>query len=218
VRPRFWHDRWRLGQIGFHQSVVDRNLERHWPHLGLANNSHVFVPLCGKSLDMLWLRERGHAVAGVELSSIALESFCLEHGVPAQRRALEKMDLYETGALRLFGGDFFALTPELLGPVAAVYDRAALISWAPELRRPYVEHLAGLTEPGTQTLLVTMEYPQAQMAGPPFSVSAAEVQQLYSQTHIIRELARHSILEIEPRLQARGLTELHEVSYHLTRW
>ena len=88
----------------------------------------MFVPLCGKSLDLLWLRERDHSVTGVELSAVALESFCMEHGVPARRRVLEHFDVYEAAGLRLFRGDFFALTPELLGPVSAVFDRAALIS------------------------------------------------------------------------------------------
>ncbi len=120
---------------------------------------------------MLWLRERGHSVAGVELSAVALESFCMEHGIPARRRTLDDFDVYEAADLRLYRGDFFALTPELLGGFAAVYDRAALISWTPELRAAYVAHLSSLTRPGTQTLLITMEYPQAQMQGPPFSVN-----------------------------------------------
>ena len=196
---------------------MDRNLQRYWPGLGLASGSRVLVPLCGKSLDLLWLREQSHSVVGVELSTVALESFCMEHGVPSKRRILEQFDVYEAGAFRLFGGDFFALTPELLGPVSAVYDRAALISWAPDMRAAYVDHITSLTGPGTQTLLVAMEYPQVQMAGPPFSMSAADVERLYAPTHTIRELARHDILGQEARLRARGVTQLHEVSYHLTR-
>ena len=159
-----------MGQTGFHQSAVDRNLRQHWPDLGLAIDTRVFVPLCGKSLDLLWLCEQGHSVAGVELSTVALESFCMEHGVPARRRILDDFDVYAAAKLRLFRGDFFALTPELLGTMAAVYDRAALISWIPELRAAYVKHITTLSNPGTQSLLVTMEYPQEQMKGPPFSV------------------------------------------------
>jgi thiopurine S-methyltransferase len=170
MQPGFWHDRWRSGQIGFHQSVVDRNLREGWPALSVPNDRRVFVPLCGKSLDLLWLCEQGHSVTGVELSDVALESFCLEHGVPARRRIVDGFDVYATAKLRLFRGDFFALTPELLGPMAAVYDRAALISWIPELRAAYVKHITTLSNPGTQSLLVTMEYPQEQMKGPPFSV------------------------------------------------
>jgi thiopurine S-methyltransferase len=217
LQPDFWHDRWRTGQIGFHQSAVDRNLRQHWPDLGLAGNGRVFLPLCGKSLDLLWLCEQGHSVTGVELSTVALESFCMEHGVPARRRILGDFEVYEAAKLRLFRGDLFALTPELLGPIPAVYDRAALISWKPDRRADYVKHMTGLSTPGTQTLLVTMEYPQEQMNGPPFSVSADEVDRLYADHHDIRALSRQDILANEPRLRSCGITRLHEACYRLTR-
>jgi thiopurine S-methyltransferase len=217
LEPEFWHERWRAGQIGFHQSAVDRYLNRYWPDLGLASSCRVFVPLCGKSLDLLWLLERGHDVTGVELSAVALESFCMEHGIPAKRRIVDGFDVYESVNLQLYRGDFFALTPELLGPAAAVYDRAALISWRPELRAAYVDHATALTSPGTQTLLVTLEYAQAQMKGPPFSVVADDVERLYSRNHAIHELSRQDILASEPRFRARGVTALDEVCYRLTR-
>ena len=217
MQPEFWRERWRTGQIGFHQSAVDSRLEQHWAGLGLAGGSRVFVPLCGKSLDLEWLRERGHVVAGVELSAVALESFCMEQGIPARRRTQGCFDVYEAPNLRLFRGDFFLLTSELLGDVDALYDRAALISWAPELRASYVEHIAALTRPGTQTLLLTLEYSQAQMSGPPFSVDADEIVRLYAHHHAISELSKHDVLAREPRLRSRGLTQLHEVCYRLTR-
>lgn len=217
MQPDFWHKRWQIGQIGFHQSAVDRHLERHWPDLGLASDSCVFVPLCGKSLDLLWLRERHQSVTGVELSAVALESFCMEHGVPARRRVLERFDIYEAPKLHLYRGDFYALTPGLLGPVSAVFDRAALISWAPELRTAYVAHITALTNPGTQTLLVTMEYAQSQMTGPPFSVGEDEVQRLYAHSHGIHLLSREDVLANEPRLRSRGLTRLFVVCHRLSR-
>jgi thiopurine S-methyltransferase len=217
LQPDFWLERWRTGQIGFHQPAVDRHLRRHWPELGLAENSRVFVPLCGKSLDLLWLRERDHSVAGVELSAVALESFCMEQGVLAKRRTLDHFDVYEAARIQLYRGDFFKLAPELLGTFSAVYDRASLISWTPELRPAYVAQVAALSKPGTLTLLIVMEYPQAQMPGPPFSVSAEDIELLYSGSHAIQRLSRQDILANEPRLRSRGLTQLHEVCYRLTR-
>jgi len=217
LQPEFWHARWSTGQIGFHKSAVDPHLQQYWPSLQVASNSLVFVPLCGKSLDLEWLREQGHCVAGVDLSAVALEAFCMEQGIAARRRTQGGFDVYEAARLRLFRGDFFALTSQLLGSVSAIYDRAALISWAPALRPAYVEHLAALTRPGTQTLLVTMEYPQAQMSGPPFCVDADEVARLYGPRHALEELSKHDILASEPRLSSRGVTRLHEVCYRLTR-
>jgi len=217
LQQEFWHERWSTGQIGFHKNAVDRHLQQHWPSLGIASDSRVFVPLCGKSLDLKWLCERGHSVAGVELSAVALESFCMEQGIAARRRTVGGFDVYEAAGLQLYRGDFFALDEELLGEISALYDRAALISWTSEMRPAYVEHLAALTRPGTQTLLVTLEYPQAQMSGPPFSIDAGELARLYSRRHAIEELARDDILASEPRLRSRGVTRLHEVCYRLTR-
>jgi thiopurine S-methyltransferase len=217
MRHEFWLERWRDGRIAFHQPRVDVDLIGHWADLGLNVKCPVFVPLCGKSLDLLWLRDRGHPVIGVELSTIAVEAFCVENGIDARRRTMPGFDCYQTPDLELLCGDFFDLTPALLANVGAVYDRAALISWNEALRQPYVEHLAALTGPGTETLLITLEYDQDQTAGPPFSVPAAEVDRLYSRHHAVRELSRQDILSSEPRMQARGVTELAAVCYRLTR-
>jgi thiopurine S-methyltransferase len=217
VQPAFWQDRWRLAQTAFHQSSVDRYLSAYWPTLNPSANSTVFVPLCGKSLDLVWLRDRGHSVVGVDLSAVALESFCLEHGIPARRRVLADFDVYEADNLRLLRGDFFKLTRPQVGAARFIYDRAALISWSPSLRVPYVEHMRELSASGTQTLLITLEYPQDKMKGPPFSVTSDDVHHLYAADHSIEELARRDILELEPRFKARGLTDLHEVCYRLVR-
>src|SRR5882762_1511733 len=138
MQPEFWRERWRMGQTAFHQSQVDRHLRLHWQDLGFDRGSRIFVPLCGKSLDLLWLRDRGHSVVGVELSAIALQAFCMENGIPARRRTKRDFEIYEAPHLELLCGDFFAVTTAQLGSIAAVYDRAALISWTEELRQPYV--------------------------------------------------------------------------------
>ena len=217
MQPDFWLDRWRTAQIGFHQAAADRHLKAYWPRFELPPNSPVFVPLCGKSLDLMWLRTLGHAVTGVELSPLALESFVMEHGIPATRRVLPNFDVFEADGFTLFCGDYFRLTPALLGSVSAVYDRAALISWEPAEREAYVKHLNALTSPGTQMLLIAVEFPPEQMKGPPFPVTRGTIEDLYARHYSIEELARHEILELEPRLKARGLTELREVCYRMTR-
>jgi thiopurine S-methyltransferase len=217
MHPDFWRDRWFRGQIGFHQPAVERYLEEHWADIEIAKDSYVFVPLCGKSLDLLWLRDTGHNVIGVELSEIATQAFCVENGVPARRRPTPTFDRYEASRLTLLRGDYFNLTPALLSEVRAVYDRAALISWTPDLRASYVEHMTAITRPGTPTLLITLEYSQAQMNGPPFSVELGELEDLYSADYDIQELGRRDILATEPRMRAKGVSKLLEVCYRLVR-
>ena len=216
MQPHFWLERWQLGQIGFHQTAVEQQLERLWRELQVTAGS-VFVPLCGKSLDLLWLRDRGLKVTGVEISPVALELLCLEQGIPARRQMGVAFERYTAEELRLFQGDLFDLNKDMLGPVDAVYDRASMISFTPQARPRYVEQLAQLTERGTKTLLITLEYPQQQMDGPPFSVSAADVENLYGSHHTIRLLSRRDILGNEPRLRSRGVSELYENCFLLTR-
>ncbi|HEX3848283.1 MAG TPA: thiopurine S-methyltransferase [Steroidobacteraceae bacterium] len=218
MQPQFWHDRWRVGQIGFHQPKVEPELERHWPLLGLAPQSRIFVPLCGKTLDMVWLRARGHHVLGAEISALAIEAFCAENGVLARRRARGiGIDVFEAEGYLLYRGDLFALAPEDTLGVAGVYDRASLMSWPPEIRARYANAMTALTAAGAVTLLVVLEYDPAQMSGPPFSVSAADLDGLYARHHSIDELSRRDILEDEPRLRAKGLTRLQQVCYRLMR-
>jgi thiopurine S-methyltransferase len=127
------------------------------------------------------------------------------------------LNRYEAFKLELFQCDFLTLSPALLGEVQAVYDRASLISWAPDLRKAYVDHLTSVTSTGTQTLLVTLEYEQSECAGPPFSVDATEVQRLYAESHAVQEIARRNILSDEPRMRARGVSSLTSVCYKIVR-
>jgi len=216
MEHRFWLERWSRGQTGFHQTSVDPNLERYWPGLGLPKGSRVFVPLCGKSLDLLWLRDRGHDVVGIELSELAIEAFCLENGIPAGRRALPPFDRYESPRLSLLRGDFYAASAALLGNVTAIYDRAALVVWPPDQRGWYVAHLNDVA-PGTASmLLIALEYPQAEMSGPPFSVGRGEIERLFSRDYDITELGRRDVLT-EPRMRDRGLSSMFDVAYRLVR-
>lgn len=217
MQADFWLERWRSGQIGFHQPIVSPLLEAHYASLAAAPDATVFVPLCGKSLDLIWLQQRCGQVIGVELAALAIEAFCAEQGVPARRRQLGPFDAYEAPGLRLLRGDFFALSEKLLGPVSIIIDRAALISWAPALRDTYAEHLSALTPSGARTLLITLEYQQSEFSGPPFAVMPEEVERLYGRTHRVDLLEREDVLGSEPRLRAHGVRSLHQTCYRLTR-
>jgi thiopurine S-methyltransferase len=217
VHPQFWHERWRNGQIGFHQPTVDRHLPAHWPSIEWSARSRILVPLCGKSLDLEWLRARGHAVLGIEISTIALEAFLVERRITARRRTLPDREIYEAPDLELIRADFFALAPAEVGSVEGFWDRAAAIAFAAEQRPAYVEQLSRLVPRAARGLLVTVEYPQHEMPGPPFSLDASEVDALFAPHFEIREVAREDRLEHEPRMRARGVTRWQEVCYRLSR-
>ena len=186
---QFWLERWQQGQIGFHQAEINQYLSEHWGQLGLPDGAAVFVPLCGKSLDMLWLREQGHEVLGVELSEKAVSAFFDENAIPAEVSREGSFKVYTGGGVRLRSGDFFALEASDLGGIHAVYDRAALIALPPGLRADYARHMAKLLPSGAHILLITMEYPDGTLEGPPFSVSEEEVHSLFDGAFTIERQA-----------------------------
>jgi thiopurine S-methyltransferase len=185
LKHEFWHQRWEQDQIGFHQQEINNYLTRHWGELGLPDGTPVFVPLCGKSLDMLWLREQGHPVFGIELSRKAVEAFFHENEIDPSVNEAERFVEFSSDQLTLFAGDYFQLTTRDLGQIQAVFDRAALIALPPEMRGDYVRHMAGLLPQGAHILLITMDYPPGTLEGPPFRVEEAEVQALYGGDFII---------------------------------
>lgn len=214
MTPDFWHERWRNRQIGFHRAGVHPYLEQFWPSLELARGSCVFVPLCGKSNDLLWLRAQGHEVVGIEISPIAVREFFEENGLVPSVVDGEHFQIYECDRLRIYCGDFFQLSAHDLAGVAAIYDRAALIALPPPLRERYASHLQRML-PSAETLLVAFEYPQHQMPGPPFNVDAKEIAALFGAQCEIRQLLEADILEQEPRFRDKGVTRLKEAVYRL---
>jgi len=212
----FWLARWEQHEIGFHQDEVNPYLRQYWQELDSANNGTVFVPLCGKTRDMLWLRQHGHPVLGVELSDIAVQAFFGENGYTPQHSRHDKFDDCVANDIRILCGDFFDLGKKDLADVSAVYDRASLVALPPGMRPAYVRHLATRLPPATQILLITFDYLQQQMQGPPFAVSMNEVEALYRDHAEIRLLAQLDVLEQNLRFQERGLTRLQENIFLLT--
>ena len=213
----FWHQRWEEGRIGFHQDRPSPLLVAHWPTLDLPPGSRVFVPLCGKSLDMVWLAERGHRVFGVELSELAVRQFFDERGLVPEAHETPAGVHYSAGPYELLCGDAFALGPELLADCEAVYDRAALIALPPELRAIYADTCWQRLPAGCRGLLITLEYPQHEKQGPPFSVDGPEVALLLSPGWSHRLLERRDILDREPAFQAEGISALSTAAWRLDR-
>ncbi|MEO0485119.1 MAG: thiopurine S-methyltransferase [Pseudomonadota bacterium] len=206
MEQSFWHERWSSGRIAFHEGEVNAILRDHVDLLG----SRVFLPLCGKAVDLAWLAAREHEVVGAELDAIAVEAFFAEQDQTPDIDAAGPLKRYRAGAVTIFQGDIFALTADALGPVDAVFDRAALVALPPAMRVDYAQHLASLTAHAPQ-LLVTYEYDNPAMQGPPHSVPPTEVLDHYGAEYTVTELLRAPITGL---LTQR--TTGSEVAYHLT--
>jgi thiopurine S-methyltransferase len=213
----FWQDRWERGETGFHQPHIHAQLQQFWPGLNLARGGSVFVPLCGKSRDMAWLAEQGHAVIGAELSERAVHAFFAEAGLEPTVTSSGAFQIFEAGPFKIYQGDFFALPADALRDVAACYDRAALIALPPEMRPDYAEKLAALLPPSAQVLMISIEYPEGEIKGPPFSVSGSEVRALFGSAFEITVLEDRDALAASENLRQRGVTRLVETAYRLRR-
>ena len=214
----FWHRRWHKNEIGFHQKAVNRHLRSHWPMLKVPHGGRVFVPLCGKALDLAWLRSQGHPVVGVEVSRLAVEDFFKEHDLQPEAGEEAGLPWLVADDIRIYCGDYFELTPAHLGIVAAVYDRASLIALPPQMRTDYARQLARLTPHGAPVLLVSMEYPEEDgMFGPPFSVHEEEVRNLFENDFDIEQVDTYVDDQVPGHLRERGLKTLTDRVYYLHR-
>ncbi len=174
----FWHQKWERNEIAFHESAANSLLVKYFGALSLIKGSRVFLPLCGKTLDIHWLLSSGYRVAGAELSKIAIDQLFADLGVTPEISRDGELDHYRAENINLFVGDIFNLSRKMLGPVDAIYDRAALVALTEEMRNRYATHLTEISNKAPQ-LLICFEYDQRLMQGPPFSISDAEVNQKY---------------------------------------
>ena len=186
--PNFWHQRWEKNETAWHESQANPLLVKHFNELSLAKGRRVFVPLCGKTLDISWLLSKGYRVAGAELSQLAIEQLFFELGVQPDISTVGQVAQWSAKNIDIFVGDIFAVTRKILGPVDAVYDRAALVALSESMRYRYTAHLAEMTDKAPQ-LLICYVYDQRLMEGPPFSISDEEVQRHYAGTYDVKLLA-----------------------------
>lgn len=205
--PEFWHSKWASNQIGFHLDDVNPLLIEHWHKTEPKREEKIFVPLCGKSEDLVWLATKHNQVHGVELSSIAVRSFFAEHFyTPLVIQLNAHHELYQFDELSIYTGDYFTAPVERYD---IVYDRAALVALPEDMRKEYVERLKLLLNPGGRILLVTLDYEQHEMAGPPFSVPQEEIEQLFAEFSVER-LHQDSANAQHPKRAKKGLSRFAE--------
>ncbi len=210
----FWQNRWDTNQLGFHEGAPNRFLLKHGPAV-FAAGARVLVPLCGKAVDLAWLAGAGHAVVGCELVELAARAFFSEHGLTPAEARRDPFSSLTAGGIEILVGDALSLTKGHVGPVDALFDRAALIA-LPEATRPaYGALVAGLLPPGAPGILVTLEHDVGE--GPPFSVDRAAVDAAYASGFDVVELEREDITEAHEGMRKKGATTVVEVAYRLRR-
>ena len=212
-----WLKFWENNETNWHGDKITQELVEYFELFELEPRDKVFVPLCGKSLDMLYIMNQGFSVVGVEISEIGVRQFFSENNLAYKITKVDDFDLYSTENLEIYCGDFFALTSKHLNNVKSVFDRKSLIALEPEVRQKYVKHLNDIISLGARILLVTLQYPQYQMSGPPFSVDKSEVESLFSMTFESRELRSFNDIENGLKLERAGVDFINNAAYCLRK-
>src|SRR6185312_11781573 len=182
METEFWHRKWQRNEIAFHNAEAHPLLVAHFGALSLPKGSRLFLPLCGKTRDIHWLLANGHRVAGAELSPLAVEQLFAELEVTPEVAEVGQMRRYSAEGIDIFAGDIFALSRAMLGPINAIYDRAALVALPEDVRGRYAAHLSEITGRAPQ-LLISFDYDQTALDGPPFSVPGDEIARLYGDAY-----------------------------------
>ena len=194
MEAEFWHRRWETNNIGFHESGANPLLVAHFDVLGVPMGGRVFLPLCGKTLSIGWLLSRGYGVVGAELSQLAIDQLFAGLGMTPDISEAGRLQRYRGPGIDILVGDIFDVDRAMLGPVDAVFDRAALVALPETMRGRYTRHLTEITNRAPQ-LLAGYEYDQSLMNGPPFSVTGAEIRQHYEAAYEVIGLGAEDLPE-----------------------
>ena len=194
MESSFWHQKWASGEIGFHQKDINPFLLKHLEKLNVPKGSRIFLPLCGKTRDFSFLLANGYQVVGAELSELAIKELfkelCLNPGITL----IGDLIRYSAQDIDVFVGDIFDVSAEYLGHISAIYDRAALVALPIEIRAQYASHLMNITKSAPQ-LLITFEYDQKLMDGPPFSLTESEIKHHYGNKYQLKVLESNFVLD-----------------------
>ncbi|WP_416879479.1 thiopurine S-methyltransferase [Litorimonas sp.] len=187
MEPEFWNKKWSNREIAFHTANVHPYLAGQLSTLALSEGARIFLPLCGKTLDIHWLLKQDFQVVGVELVETAVQELFEELDLSPHIIKRGSLKLYRANNIDIYVGDIFDLDVAEVSKIDAVYDRAALVALPEKMRKNYADQVMRLSGSAPQ-LLITFEYNQAEMEGPPFSIKRQALNRLYGATYEIERL------------------------------
>lgn len=200
-----WKKRWQDNRIGWHEDQGNSALKKFWHPQN--KKCSVLVPFCGKSKDLLWLANQGHNVIGVEISDIAINAFFGENNLKYEKETNNGFDSYiaKNASIAIYCGDYFKFN---ICGLDALYDRGSLVAVEPSMRLKYIEHTKSLLHKLAYRFIISLDYEEGYVQGPPHPLKAAEVLSFWSD---LKEVSSYNdIANSSPRFKKSGLTELIE--------
>lgn len=195
----WWRDKWRTGITHWHLKDLNPQLVRFVNHLlGGRKDGLLFIPLCGKCVDMRWLYDQGYKILAVDCCEEAILDFFREQNLVFETIVESKnAKVFQTldGRLRIMCRDILSLDKETCGPITAIWDRGSLVAMDKENRRAYAAMMKTLVEPDFRYLLDVLHYNDWYCSGPPRNVPPELIEDLYGDCFQIELLLQRNITE-----------------------
>ncbi|CAK8673561.1 unnamed protein product [Clavelina lepadiformis] len=182
LNEEYWKKIWENGQIhDFHHANVHEHLIKYKDHF-LHQNCRVFIPLCGKSVDLNYLAECGHEVVGCELSETAILQFFQEHSMTFKQSQYPKapFEVFKAADknITIYKGDFLKLNSSVIGKFDAVWDQGAFIAIHPSQRLKYTDIMKDLISLDGKYLLFSLQFDGVNSATP-YSVTEMDMEETF---------------------------------------
>lgn len=217
MEAEFWQEAWKIGKTHFHMSSYNLTLLKFFPKFEISKEAIVLVPLCGKTLDLIWLRDQGHRVIGVELSELAVLDFFKENNIDFKIEKIEHFKVFTSKNITIYCGDFFNLSKSLIKTISAVYDRAALIALPERMRSKYLKHMSSLIDTNTNVLLLSFERSPQTNHGPPHSIPREEML-TNTKSYFTLSILEETKEKIKSKLlKKEGINHMQRIVYHLVK-
>ncbi|KAK3735884.1 hypothetical protein RRG08_041071 [Elysia crispata] len=190
----YWTKRWENNQIAFHKTEVHRMLIKHQKMLSSNGKpKNVFVPLCGKTLDLKWLADQGIKTVGLDIALIALQQVFTESGLEWKETNVPllgadgKLLSSKDGELKLYCGDMMKFSEDIAGTFDAVWDRGCIVALERENLKRYVQIIKNILKPGGRILVELLQFDVAIMDDitsptkppPPYPTYEEDLKSLY---------------------------------------
>lgn len=209
----FWLEAWEVGRTRFHKQSTNQILLKYGKILDTSQV--VFVPLCGKTLDMIYLLSQEKKVIGVELSELAVKAFFQENDLQFIKESTKNFQRYSINNLTIYCGNLFDLSVDELGEVDGLYDRASLVALPKAMRAQYTSFIKSHCPKLKTMLLGSFEYDQTKAEGPPFSVTEQEIRDSYEDKYVVELLEREITEDKNPRFEDKGIEAFYHTAYAL---
>ena len=194
----------------------------------------ILLPLCGKSVDLLWLWRHGHDVVGVEDFAKSISDFAADsHLVPEDVNNNKSQDEEMQAIKECIGAEeMLSLLQSSFSPsnasgspftdhsFNAVWDRSAFVSMPPRYHGFYAEAIKRLLNwHDFRFMLLVYEFDETAVKGPPYAVTQDRVRALFQDFADIHRIYEAPLL-FDARLSGSNQfslskTDVREVVYLL---